>query len=98
MEDFDDEFLTESEKEKSRQTYKREFYPYRLVEPSNGRIVELEVIEKDECTAELCMEILITYADSIVRYSGGRCSVANKRVRMEFPDEDSAKKERNSWK
>ena len=70
----------------------------RVIEPSGGRIVDLEIIEKDEHTAGLMMTILENYAIGLKEKFGVKYAVEGKKIHLEFPNGDLAEAERQSWK
>ena len=71
--------------------------PIKLIEPSIGRIVELEVTEKDEHGAKLYMDMLIAYVKSIEQY-GAKYVVMDSKIKITFEDGKIAQKARQTFK
>lgn len=82
-----------------RKSYRRRTndFPVKLVEPSVGRIVELEVTEPNDSIAELYKDQLIAYAQNLEK-CGVQWEVTGKTVRLTFSDGDFAETARNNWK
>lgn len=71
--------------------------PVKVIEPSEGRIVKLEVTETKECYAKIYMDQLIVYAESLEQ-CGVHWSVSDKIIQIAFPDGDMAEKARKLWR
>ena len=72
-------------------------FPVKLVEPSRGRIVELEIMEKREFTANLYMDQLKTLGKCLKR-DGVTYTTSGNKIKFEFPNGDMAENFRNFWK
>lgn len=71
--------------------------PVKLVEPSVGRIVELQVTEPNDCVAKLYMDQLTTYAEGLEQF-GVQWEVTDKTIRLTFTNGDMAENARKNWK
>ncbi len=69
----------------------------KLVEPSLGRIVELQITEQRDFLARLYMEQLTDYAKSCER-NGAQWKVTGKTVRITFPNDHVAEAARQAWR
>lgn len=80
------------------QSYRnRHDLPVKLVEPSVGRIVELELIEQDDRFTDMYMDLLKTYAESLETL-GAKWSVTDKTLKIMFDDGSVAEATRQAWK
>ena len=80
-----------------REAYRRRDFPVKLVEPSTGRIVELQVIEPDDAVAKMYMRQLEAYAKALEQY-GVQRNINGKRIRLTFTDGNMAENARKTWK
>ena len=71
--------------------------PVKLVEPSSGRIVELEVTENKERFAKMYMSQLTAYAECFEQ-NGAKWRVTGNTIRIEFADGDMAETVRQKWR
>lgn len=71
--------------------------PVKLVEPSFGRVVELEVTEKDENKAKAYMNQLKKYAKFMQKF-GAHYSIIAKKIQITFLSVDMAENTRQKWK
>lgn len=71
--------------------------PVKLVEPSSGRIVELQVTENDERFAKMYMSQLTAYAECLEQ-NGVKWKVTGNTIRIEFTDGDMAETVRQQWR
>lgn len=69
----------------------------KLVEPSLGRIVELQVTDTKKLAANLYLGLLTAYAQGLEQY-GVQWTVTNNVIRLTFPDRDMAETVREDWK
>lgn len=83
-------FLRNKERKKSK-------IPIKLIDPRAGKVVELEVTEKDNQVAEMYLRMLKTYAEALKQY-GSQWTVTGKTVRITFDNEEMAEVARNTWK
>ena len=65
-------------------------YPFILVEPSTGRIVEIEVTEKDETAANILVMILKGFIELYEKHFGASSTIDGRKFRIEFPDVEKA--------
>jgi len=70
--------------------------PVKLIEPSAGRIVELQVTEQNDRFAKMYMDLLNKYAESLEQY-GVQWSVTGKKIRIVFLDGKMAENARQTW-
>ena len=70
----------------------------KLIEPSIGRIVELEVIDEKNMDDEIYLAILKWYLDGLVNYMGAKYTITGNKIRIEFSDGDIAEIVRDAWK
>ena len=72
--------------------------PFKLIEPSIGRIVEFRITETDPLTAKLYLERLILYAKNLEQY-GVEWEVTEKLsvIKMLFPSVEMAQDAREHW-
>lgn len=68
-------------------------FPVRVNPPYSGRIVVLEVIEKNEMYAKNYMSLLETYASTCKR-DGAKYHIEGKKISIEFPTGNMAEKAR----
>ena len=80
-----------------KEAYRRRDFPAKLVEPSTGRIVELQVIEPDDAVAKMYMGQLEAYAKALEQY-GVQWNINGKRIRLTFTDGNMAENARKTWK
>ena len=71
--------------------------PVKLVEPSSGRIVELQVTENNERFAKVYMSQLTAYAECLEQ-NGAKWKVKGNTIRIEFTDDDMAENVRQQWR
>lgn len=71
--------------------------PVKLVEPSSGRIVELEVTENDERFSKIYMSQLTAYAECLEQ-DGAKWKVIGNTIRIELTDGDMAEIVRQKWR
>ena len=71
--------------------------PVKLVEPSSGRIVELQVTENNERFAKMYMSQLTAYAECLEQ-NGAKWKVTGNTIRIEFTDGDMAENVRQQWR
>ena len=69
----------------------------KLVEPSVGRIVELQVTEQDDCVAKYYMGLLTAYGEGLEQL-GVQWKVTDKTIRLTFADSNMAEDARQIWK
>lgn len=69
----------------------------KLVEPSIGRIVKLEVTEQNDCVAKMYMDQLTTYAEALEQY-GAQWTVKGKTIEIVFTDGNMAENVRQTWR
>ena len=80
-----------------KEAYRRRDFPVKLVEPSTGGIVELQVIEPDDAVAKMYMGQLEAYAKALEQY-GVQWNINGKRIRLTFTDGNMAENARKTWK
>lgn len=80
-----------------KEAYRRRNFPVKLVEPSKGRIVELQIIELDDAVAKMYMGQLEAYAKTLEQY-GVQWSINGKIIRLTFTDGNMAENARKTWK
>lgn len=103
MGDFSDAFSTgwKQGRERARnEAYRRRNksnFPVKLIEPSAGRIVELEVTEQNDSVAQMYMDQLKTYAKGLEQY-GVQWTVTGKTIRIVFADGNIAEDARQTWR
>lgn len=103
MGDFFDAFSTGWKQGRERtqnEAYRRRDknnFPVKLIEPSTGRIVELEVTEKNDRVAQMYMDQLTTYAKGLEQY-GAQWTVTGKTIRIVFADGNMAEHTRQTWR
>ena len=68
-----------------------------LVEPSKGRIVDIQITDGDDSAFEACMCYLEAYAQRMEVF-GASYEVTNKGVRLTFQDNWMAESIRNQWR
>ena len=71
--------------------------PVKLVEPSVGKIVKLQVTEQNEYVAKLYMSQLKTYAECLEQF-GVQWEVTGKTIQLTFADGNMAENARQHWK
>lgn len=71
--------------------------PVKLVKPSSGRIVELQVTENNEGYAKMYMSQLTAYAECLEK-NGAKWKVTGNTICIEFTDGDIAETIRQQWK
>lgn len=71
--------------------------PVKLIEPSAGRIVRLEVTEQNDRIAQMYMDQLTTYAEGLKQF-GADWTVEGKTIQIIFADGDMAENARQTWK
>ncbi len=71
--------------------------PVKLVEPSVGKIIKLQVTEQNDYVAKLCMDMLTTYAECLEQF-GVQREVTDKTIRLTFTDSEMAENARKTWK
>lgn len=72
-------------------------FPVKLVEPSKGRVVELQITEKNDFTVKLYMDQLTNYAKSMEQF-GVQWKIIGKTVRLTFSDSNMAEDARQTWR
>lgn len=73
--------------------------PVKLIEPSTGLIVELELRNPNPLAYNMLLDLLVAYGQSLVKSgSAASCEVVNKGIRLEFTHSYLAESVRNSWK
>ena len=72
--------------------------PVKLVEPSSGRIVELQMTETDERFAKYYMDVLITYAKCLETFGAKWQVIENTTIRIEFTEGVMAEVARKGWR
>lgn len=72
-------------------------FPVKLVEPSSGLVVEVEVTETDKYLVDTYMRMIVAYAKSIEPL-GVKWEKHENVVRFEFEDADMAEAARDNWK
>lgn len=72
-------------------------FPVKLIEPSAGLTVELQVTETDDDLAKMYMRQLKAYARAIEK-NGVKWIVNGKTIRLTFSNVNLAKEVRNNWK
>lgn len=72
-------------------------FPVKLVEPSTGRIVELEVTEQNETVAQMYLSQLETYAEGLEQF-GVQWNIKGKTIRLTFADGNMAENARKTWR
>lgn len=72
-------------------------FPVKLVEPSSGLVVELEVTETNKLLADAYMRMIVAYAKSLEE-SGVKWKKHENVVRFEFDNADMAKAARDIWR
>ena len=81
----------------SYQMYDKYKIPVKLIEPSAGRIVILEVTEPNDCIAQMYMKQLTTYANGLKQF-GADWTVEGKTIQIIFADGDMAENARQTWR
>ena len=71
--------------------------PVKLVEPSSGRIVELQVTESNERFAKMYMSLLTAYAECLEQ-NGVKWKVTGNTLCMVFSNSDMAQTVRQQWR
>ena len=56
-----------------------------LIEPSKGRIVDIRLTEENKTAADLCMDLLELYAQSMEKF-GASYEVGERKIRLIFED------------
>lgn len=69
----------------------------KLVEPSIGRIVKLEVTEPNDCVAKMYMDQLTTYAEGLEQFEA-QWTVKGKTIEIVFTDGNMAENVRQTWR
>ncbi len=77
--------------------YEKNTSHIKLVEPSVGRIVELQITEEDVRFEKIYRNSLNTYVKCLMRY-GVQSEVTDKGVRLTFPNDDIAEDTRKIWR
>ena len=74
-------------------------FPVKLIEPSTGRIVQLEVTEQKENIAKIYMNLLIKYAQTLEQ-DGAQWKVINggKTIEIIFINDNMAENTRKFWR
>ena len=70
----------------------------KLVEPSRGRIVELEIMEKSKFTANWYMDQLKKTFGECLKRDGVMYTTSGNKIKFEFPNGNMAENFRNFWK
>lgn len=70
--------------------------PVKLIKPSVGRIVKIEVIEPNDYFAQFYMEQLKIYAENL-KQIGADWKIEGKTIQIIFDDDDMAKIIRQIW-
>lgn len=71
-------------------------FPVKLIEPSAGKIVKLQVTEQNDRVAQMCMDQLIAYAECLEQY-GVQWTVTGKTIEIVFADGNMAEIARQTW-
>lgn len=73
--------------------------PVKLVEPTTGKVVRLEVVEKNKELKKLYLEQLRNFAEGLVRQGVEvKWSITDSTLEMVFADEHIAESVRDTWK
>ncbi len=76
---------------------RRNTTPVKLVEPSTGRIVELEVTEQNENVVSMYLNQLKTYAKGLEQF-GVQWDIKGKTIQLTFADGNMAENARETWR
>ena len=87
----------EQAKEEAVERRNGENVPVRLVEPSFGKVVELQVTEANESYVNMYLGLITEFAKGLEQF-GVKWFVSEKIVHMDFPDNELAQNVRESWK
>lgn len=68
-----------------------------LIEPSKGRIIDIRITEKNDTAADLCMDLLELYAQSMEKF-GASYKVGEREIRLIFEDAWMAENIRADWR
>lgn len=71
--------------------------PVKIIEPSTGKILELEVTEKNDRVAKMYIDMLTTYAESLEQY-GAKWTVTGNTLKIVFADDYMAENSRQIWR
>ncbi len=71
--------------------------PVKVIEPSVGKIVELQVTEQNDFVSKLYMDHLTTYAKCLEQF-GVQWKVTGKTIRLTFTNGDMAENARQTWR
>ena len=71
--------------------------PVKLIEPSAGRIMKLEVTEPNDRVAQMYMDHLTTYAEGMEQF-GVQWTVTGKTIQIVFDDGNMAENARQTWR
>lgn len=71
--------------------------PVKLIEPSTGRVLELEVTEKNDRFAKMYIDMLTTYAEGLEQY-GVKWTVTGNKINIVFADAYMAESSRQAWR
>lgn len=80
-----------------KESYRQRDFPVKLVEPSTGRIVELQVIEPNDAVSKMYMGQLKVYAKALEQF-GVLWNINGKTIRLTFADANMAENARKTWK
>lgn len=89
---FSDAFLTgwtqgrERAQNEAYQRRNKNDFPVKLIEPSTGRIVELEVTEQNDFVAQLYMKKVMAYAKGLEK-CGTQWQITGRTIRIVFPND-----------
>lgn len=73
--------------------------PVKLVEPTTGKVVRLEVVEKNKELKKLYLEQLRNFAEGLVRQGvEAKWSITDSTLEMVFADGHIAESVRDTWK
>ncbi len=72
-------------------------FPVKLIEPSIGKTVKLELVEENERAAQMYMNLLTTCAKSLEQY-GVQWMIEGKTIQFVFVDENMAENARQTWR
>lgn len=84
-------------KSESYRRHDRPKIPIKLIEPSIGRIVQIEVIEQNNRLFQMYMAMLIRYAEGLKKF-GTDWTVEGKIIQIIFADVDMAESVRQTLK
>lgn len=89
--------IFESSNRYVQQNSNRRKSPIRLVEPSEGRVVEFEVTEPNEFVADIYVRQIKAYARALGN-SVSQYNIIGRKIRIVFSDSRMAEIARQNWK